>query len=567
MRIRVADLAELFGPPVHLRSPAFLKPSRWAQFEGVRETWAEVARLAAGDPLVGDDADTVFGGAIVLLSPARQLAGIDESIIVDGRHRLVAWQLLIDAARRAMAQQGATMVARTLEELLENPSGIAPDDEHRRVVLPSREDREEFVDRLTLDLRLLQPGGRGASGISAAHAWLLDAAAEWLAEGDTMDRAQRLARVIMHRLRVIVIETRPVDNPLRIARELASGGTPVSSVDIIGQTLLDALGLPADAADRAYQTFLAPFGDPWWAEPADGRGGTESRLEQLTRAWLMARTLQVVSQADLGPAFHRYLRLGAGQPLDVLGRLRDEGAMLRELAVASHDGGADDDPRALFLDRMSVLGCPEAIAVLLWLDADERRQFAEAERIALLALLESWVVRRLLSGLPITGAGAGWQTVLTRLGAGTASGIAAAVGGALARAGDDGHYWPTDDDLRLVLPARPIALELPEASARVLLEALTDDAVGAGSTRRGSARVLLLQAAPEGDAALAPMLRHVLGNLTLAEAPVIDPDPDVSRRTAALVERAIRRWPGPTSRLPQPGAAAAAPGWPGTAGT
>lgn len=564
MRIRVADLSELFGPPVHLRSPAFLKPSRWAQFEAVRETWGEITLLAAGDPLVGDDADTVFGGAIVLLSPARQLAGLDEAIIVDGRHRLVAWQLLIDAARRAMAQQGATMVARTLEELLENPPGIAPDEEHRRVVLPSREDRQEFLDRLTLDARMLQPGDRGASGISAAHAWLIDAANEWLTSGDAMDRAQRLARVIMHRLRVIVIETRPFDNPMRIARQLASGGTPVNSVDIIGQTLLDALALPSDAADRAYQTFLAPFGDVWWAEPVEGRTSAESRLEQLTRAWLMARTLQVVSEADLGPAFHRYLRLSAGQPLDLLGRLRDEGVMLRELAEAARVPQAEDDPRALFLDRMSVLGCPEGVAVLLWLEADERRHIAADERASLLAVVESWVVRRVLSGLPVTGAGAGWQTVLTKLGGGPASGIADSIATALARADDDAHYWPRDDDLRLVLPARPIALELPESSARLVLEVLTEDAAGQGSVRRGQGSVLLVQAAPDGDDAVAPMLRHVLGNLTIADAPMVDPERDVSRRTAALVERVIRRWPRP---VPPLGAATAAPGWRGTAGT
>jgi len=77
MRIRVLDLSELFGRTVHLRSPDFLGPSRWAQFEAVRETWAELARLAEGDPVVGDEAETVFGGAIVLLTPTRTRIGLD----------------------------------------------------------------------------------------------------------------------------------------------------------------------------------------------------------------------------------------------------------------------------------------------------------------------------------------------------------------------------------------------------------------------------------------------------------------------------------------------------------
>lgn len=564
MRIRVLDLTELFGRTVHLRSPDFLGRSRWAQFEAVRETWAELARLAEGDPVVGDEAETIFGGAIVLLSPTRTRPGLDEAIIVDGRHRLVAWQLIIDAARRAMADQGATMVARTLEELLVNPSSAVADEERRHVVLPSREDREEFIDRLTLDVRLLQPGQWGAAGITAAHAWLIDAARGWLEGGDSMDRAQRLARVIQHRLRVIVIEARPVDNPLRIARQLADGGTPVTSVAIIGQTLLDALELPEDASGRAYQAFLAPFADSWWAEPADGRPGTESRLEQLARAWVMARTLRVVTGSELAPAFHRYLHLSTGQPLDLMGRLRTEGGLVRELAEAGRDPARAEDVRARFLDRMGVLGCAEAIAVLLWLESDERRSVPEAEKLAVLALLEGWVVRRVLTGLPVSGAGTGWQTIFSTLAQGPAVDL---VGRILrTRIDDEAHYWPSDDDLRLVLPARPIALELPESAARVLMEGITEATVGAGAVRRGASRVVLLHAEPGGDDAVAPMLRFVLGNLTLSEAPVVDPDGDVSQRTAALIERVIRLWPAPPPPT-RPGAAAPAPGLPGTAGT
>jgi hypothetical protein len=562
MRIRAVDLTELFRPAVLLRSPEFLPPSHWAQFDAVRATWSELVRLAEDDAVLGDEAETVFGGAIVLLTPSRQRHGVDEAIIVDGRHRLVAWQLLIDASRRAMAEAGATMVARTLEELLENPAGAAADDDQRRVVLPSREERQEFLDRLTLDLHLLRPGERGASGISAAHAWLLDAARSWLAAGDALDRAQRLARVIQHRLTVIIIEARPIDNPLRIARQLSAGGTPVSSVDIVGQTLLDALALTDEQTRRAYDAFLAPFAHPWWAEAIDGRAGSETRLEQLARAWLMSRTLRAVTEAELAPAFHRYLHASTVPPLDLLSRLRVEGAMLRELAEAARDATAGSDPRARFLDRMSTLGCAEAIAVLLRISPPESP--VGDDEMAVLAAIESWVVRRVLSGLPVSGTGAGWQGVFAAVGAGSASAVGARFAATRTQAESD--YWPTDDDLRLVLPARPIALELPEATARVLLDALSDAALGAGATRHGEHRVVLLQAEPVGEATVAPMLRHVLGNLTLADAPVVDAATDIAARTAALIERVIRRWPGP----PPPSllsAGGGARGWPGTAGT
>jgi hypothetical protein len=462
-----------------------------------------------------------------------------------------------------MAELGATMVARTLEELLENPAGAAADEDHRRVVLPSREDRQEFIDRLTVDLRLLPPGEPGTAGISAAHAWVLDAAHTWLAAGDSMDRAQRLARVLQHRLRVIVVEARAVDNPLRIARQLATGHTPISSVDIIGQTLLDSLQLPPDAKDRAYRAFLSPFTGPWWSEPADDRPGSESRLERLSRAWLMSRTLRVVTEAELAPAFQRYLQASTVQPLDLLSRLRDEGRMIREFAESGRSSEAVIDLRARFVDRMRVLGSPEAIAVLLWLQGPERHGISDEDKHDIIAALDSWVVRRVLTGLPISGPGAGWRTVLTRLGEGPATGLARRLFDV--RGEDEEHYWPTDADLRLVLPARPIALELPESAARVLLEDLVEDAHGPTAVRRGEHRVVLLQPAPVGDAALAPMLRHVLGNLTLEGVPVVDPGDDIAARTAALVERAIRLWPGPPPPT-LPGAAGSAPDWRGTAG-
>lgn len=277
----------------------------------------------------------------------------------------------------------------------------------------------------------------------------------------------------------------------------------------------------------------------------------------------MARTRQVVTEAELAPAFHRYLHGSATPPLDLIGRLRDEGALLRELAEAGRSAAGSQDARAMFIDRMSVLGCAEAIAVLLWFAAPERRQVPESDERAALAALESWVVRRVLTGLPITGPGAGWQRVLALLGDGSTGDLSARI--AATCTDDEARYWPADADLRLVLPARPIALELPESTARVLLEALTDDAFGAGAVRHGDHPVVLREVQPTGDETMAPMLRHVLGNLTLADAPVVEPDGDVTARTAALVERVIRRWPGPPPPS-LPGAAAPAPGWPGTAG-
>ena len=232
------------------------------------------------------------------------------------------------------------------------------------------------------------------------------------------------------------------------------------------------------------------------------------------------------------------------------------------LAEAARGSTAGTDPRALYLDRMSTLGCAEAIAVLLRLSPPEAR--AADDEVSVLAAIESWVVRRALSGLAVTGTGAGWQAVFAALDAGSASAIIARF--AASRSLAESDYWPTDDDLRLVLPARPIALELPEATARVLLEALSDDAHGAGAVRRGEHRVVLLQSEPVGEAVVAPMLRNVLGNLTLADAPVVDPLGDTSARTAALIERVIRLWSGPPPPS-LPSAAGGARGWPGTAGT
>ncbi|MDO9590444.1 MAG: hypothetical protein Q7J04_04820, partial [Microcella sp.] len=508
-----------------------------------------------GDATVGDDAEAVFGGAIVVLLPATISSGLHEAMIVDGRHRLIAWQLLIDAARRAMKQQGAAMVARTLDALLENPAGATKTDEQRRVVMPSVPDRDEFIDRLTLDPALLSAEPRQRSGMAGTHAWLLDAAQEWLARGEPVDRAQRLARVISHRLSVIVIEARAEDNPLSIARQLGSGSPGLSAIHIVGQTLLDSLGLPADASSRAYQALLAPFMDDWWRAPVDGSPRAEPRNEQLLRAWIMARTMRVVHPMDLAPAFQRYLKISTVPPLDLLGRLRDEGVRLRALLESAVDPETDDDYRATFLYRMSALGSAEAIAVMMWLDADERASLTDEQRRTILATVESSVVRRALTGLPHFGVGAGGQALLSWLAQRPAHQVSGLLPSVIATQRHDEHYWPTDDDLRLVLPSRPIALELSEASARVILEALAEDELGYGTLSRATCRVALRYDAPSGDQEMMPLLRHVLGNLVLLGAwPADDHEADVTRRTSELIERCVRIWPGPPNAVDLAGA-------------
>lgn len=550
MRIRSVDFTELFAPAVHLRVPDGLPGIPWGNLVHMRDSRHQLVRLAEGDSLVGDESESLFGGAIVLLQSPVPSSVLEQMVIVDGRKRLVTWQLMIDACRRTIEQHGAAMVARTLEPLLENPSHSITNDGQRRVVLPSQADRQEFAERLSLDSALLAENSGSHTGITTAHAWIMDATAEWLVRGDVVDRAQRLARVILHRIRVIVVEARAVENPVQVARQLTSSGTGVSAIDIVGQTLLDLLALPQQAADRAYQAFMAPLSDAWWSEPASGVLGTEPRHEQLLRAWIMARTGKVVYDFDLGPAFERYLRIATARPLDLLARLRDEAAPVRARLESALDPGSSDDPRTRFLYRMSALGSAEAIAALFWLDSDERASLSEDQRLVVLATIESHVVRRALTGLPHAGVGAGGQALLTYLMQYTGTRIGDDLAAATATQRDEEFYWPTDDDLRLVLPWRPVALELPESSARVILEALVEHQDGYGTVSRATTRVGLREATPEGDLDAAPVLRHVLGNLVLMDTwPPIDDNRDVPNRTVALIEACITLWPGPPNAV------------------
>jgi hypothetical protein len=551
MRIRVVDLTELFGPAVHLRAPEFLEPLTWSQLADVRELWRQLAALAEGDTVLSDDAETVFGGAVVLLLPRQSRAALAEAIIVDGRQRLVAWQLLIDASRRSMAEHGAAMVARTLEGMLENTVSAALTPDEHRVVLPSRADRREFADCLTLDRRLLAAGTGPGTGITGIHAWLLDAIGDWLDRGEPLDRAQRLARVLMHRLRVVAIEGRAEENPLRVARQLAAARVPITAIDLVGQTLLDSLALPDESAERAYDAFLAPFSDPWWDAPVDGSAGSEIRSEQILRAWLMARTMRVVAQADLAPAFQRYLRVNTTHTLDLVSRLHDEGRRVRALFESALDSSSRDDPRARFLYRMSVLGSAEAIAIALWLESDEQAGVPVEQRAAVLTVVESWVVRRALTGLDFSGTGVDAQALFTWLSRHPARHLGDDLPAAIAQQRRDEHYWPSDDDLRLALPSRPLAVEMSESSARVIVEALAEEELGHAAVTRGISRVTLRHPAPTGAPELTPMLRHVLGNLALGEVWPVRPT-DAQTANDEAIEQCIRIWPGPPSAVESP---------------
>lgn len=548
MRIRVTDLVDLFGPAVHLRMLEHLDPLTVDQMSAVRELWLQIVRLAEGDPLVGDDAEIVFGGAVVLTLPRTSRSALFEALVIDGRRRLVAWQVMLDASRRAMEAHGAGLIARTLEPMLTNPPATVATAAQRHVVLPSHGDREVFDARLTLDLRLVSTVPRSASGIAFAHAWLLDAVNEWLGRGDELDRAQRLARVLMHRLRVVVIEARAEENPLRIARQFQSGGVQAQVVDIVDQMLLDSAALPEASVERVYESFVAPLSDPWWRGAPDESLATEARHEQLLRAWTMAQTLQEVQPDDLAPAFARYLHLSSTPVLDLLDRLRTDLLHLRVQLESAVTAAGVGDPRATFLYRMSVLGCAKAIAVLVWLDAPERAGITEEDKLRVLAMIESWVMRRALSGMPYRGIWLGVQPILTALSHPDISTLTARVRHALAEARSDELYCPNDDDLRMVLPSRPFAVEMPESAARVVLEALREESSRDEEFVRTGRRVLVREENPGGEQELSPMVRYSLANLILdGLARLPEDDLDIARRTQLLIDRCIRVWPSPTA--------------------
>jgi hypothetical protein len=550
---------KLFASPTRYVVPLFQRPYVWNEKDQWEPLWEDVRTVAerlveAADagPFDLPDVSPHFLGAIVVEQRPMPVGFIDVRHVVDGQQRLTTLQLLLDAAQLVMQRHGRQQDADALATLILNSRAIARSDDDVFKVWPTNHDQAAF--RAAMSDHLEMPEELAGTRITQAHAYFTNEVTEWCEPtGDPEKTALRLAalaRTLAHYLRVVVIDLEPGDNAQVIFETLNHRGTPLLAADLVKNLVFQrATEEGLDVVDL-YERHWRRFDSQEWRRAMRQGRLYRPRIDVFLNYWLVMRRTREVPADRIFTEFREYLAEPGRGLQDAVKELAASAGVYERLEAAPWTS-----PEGTFAYRaLSVLDAFALGPFLLWLFEQPETEVPVEQRRTALAVIESWLVRRMLCRL-----GTKFYNKLVVELLGLTHGLAPATVGDqirdyLAAQTADATRWPSDDEVVDNILVQPLYTAITRARLRMLLEAIEDQYRTPKSEEpcsRGKFTIehvmpqgwrehwLLPPGSDETHATRRDRLVHTLGNLTLVNGrlnPAMSNRPWTDQEAAARVK-------------------------------
>lgn len=378
MRANEVDFIRLVQGIKQFQVPLYQRPYSW-QDKQLEQLWCDITdeadRLVSGDSTGGH-----FIGSVVL-APHPHLAagGVQRWLVVDGQQRLTTLMIALAAIRDHIRQETPDEADRIHDQYLVNrwQSG---DDKLR--LLPTQQDRDAFIACV-----LGKPGADTSYGVGRAYRFFKAALIAADDPDDDLDIA-RIEQVIRERLRLVEITSEPGDNVHRIFESLNNTGLKLSQADLVRNHLF--MLLPTRSDEVYHDTWL----------PMQRRLGN-AHLETLMWLDLILRGDDKAKQADLYRLqVERLKRLDPDEDT-IVTEIVELARRSRHLEVILEPDKETDDRVRESLTRLRQWGGQVTLPIsMLLLDHRERGRLSSDDVAKALSYIESFLVRRLLAGIP-----------------------------------------------------------------------------------------------------------------------------------------------------------------------
>jgi hypothetical protein len=383
---------QLFERDVRYIVPLYQRPYVWVEEDQWEPLWEDLLVLLRGEATYAGVASH-FLGAIVLdqetLAPGR----IPEYLVIDGQQRLTTLQLLVAAASREAAALGFGDDASILQDLtLNNPRKATGDDLLK--VWPTNINRAAFRS-------VLQPEGGvvpddPANLIQEAYAYFRGRVAAWIGDDDESgtaeERAERLRIVLTDLVKVVTITLETGDNAQVIFETLNARGTPLLALDLVKNAVFQEATKQGERVDQLYDEVWKPqLDDEYWRDERRQGRLKRARGELFLTYWLGMRLKSIVVATELFATFRKnVLQAKDREPI---------GQLIRTMAgdartLRSFDSQPAQSKEALFFERLEALDVTTVMPLALLLFTSN--MVDERSRRRALAMIESWLVRRML---------------------------------------------------------------------------------------------------------------------------------------------------------------------------
>ncbi|MFK4039334.1 DUF262 domain-containing protein [Nonomuraea wenchangensis] len=465
-----------FVVPTFQRDYEWTLEGQWAllfdDLEAVADRLSE-ARVNAeltGQPLSRADRQVTphFLGAVVLDQLPAPAGGLDLRAIIDGQQRLTTLQLLLRGVLDVLLERESSR-APQVRRLLQNPSDIITAHHERYKLWPRRKDREMWP--VVMSDEVTTAAGHG---YLQARAYFAERARTAVSGVNGEDLTDAVVDALLDLFKLVVIDLEDNDDAQVIFEVLNGRQTPLSATDLVKNLLF----LRAELRDEKqledmYDRFWSPFDDDWW-KIYKGRGhAARGRRDILLSSWLTAVSADEANIGHLYSEVRRYLDSAERKTPDVLAELNAYGAAYRD--VYSENGRGTRRLRQAYqrFDRLELL---TVTPLLVWLRTVTPERLTEREHELAVLALESWAVRRMITGANTRTYGKAFLEVLKAARAAASNpeeSIANAIVAAL-HAAPAGLSWPEDNDLEDTFVNRPLYGVLTQERIRMLLGAIDE---------------------------------------------------------------------------------------------
>jgi hypothetical protein len=352
--------------------PLFQRPYTWGEKQW-KTLWEDIVDFYDLDP--ADQRSTHFMGAIVTM-PARSVpVWVSKFLVIDGQQRLTTIAILMSAIRDAL-NPSEPAYRRVQTHYLTNEG--YPGTDHLKL-LPTQADRFSFAPIME------NPGVEmPASSFRKAYEYFRSRF-KTLSENESGNISQRLLQIVESRLMVVMINLSDTDDPYLIFESLNFKGSPLEQADLVRNYFL--MRFPVNEQQLVYDELWLPMQTrlgPSLTEFMRHARGAEG--EEVRKGDVYAAIKRVLGDRDTGSVRLAVQRMSS---LSVL--------YARIL-------GAQSEPETsleAYFDRFRRLDFTSVYPLLLSFYEDyEDQQFELAEFVATLRVLESFIVRRMIVGVP-----------------------------------------------------------------------------------------------------------------------------------------------------------------------
>lgn len=485
MEVHLHTPETLFNDPdrtVRYVVPDYQRRYVWKQEEQWEPLREDVLRLA--DQLVkprrgkSQEPQAVvphFLGSIVLMPTDASAGAVSTLAVVDGQQRLLTLQLMLDAARQQCAQRHPE-TARQLTALVRHHSAdYGGDAGHEFTMMPSDDD-DQVAYRDVMRDEVRTEVAYKSQLIIDAHKRFGEWFGGWLDEQprESSQRAEALYSALAHHLQIAEIELGADDNEQIIFETLNSRGTPLRTFELVRNFLLREARRQDVDLKQLQRDHLSEFNLRWWDHTTGTGRQRRPHADAFLHHWLTMKTTQEI---QLGQAF-RCFKDHVTDEYD--GRIEQAAADLSGYAKRYRELQTWDQTHdhlsvrfGNFIRRWNTLQADAFMPLILWLWAEDESDTRVSKAFA---VLESYLIRRLICGLDTRGYPEMARQLLRRVKENPRKGADKSIGQHLLAVPDTPRErWPADLEVIERLESERLRGPVSATRTRMILEAIEMD--------------------------------------------------------------------------------------------